>query len=287
MLVAVQAEIRVVGSDVLGPLFTQGLSDVGARAHLDLRVMLDGSLPAQGQLLADNADLALLIAGPDAAPWPEAFETIPWAYFGVGVVVPAGNPVPALSVLQLAAIFGALESTSIQRWGDLRPGDLLWQNRSISFHAPSPSGGLAHDLFRYVALRNRPFRKNLTYHATSDEVLRAVSSTPNAIGFVPLPTVQVVGARIVPMVTSAQGAAYHPEAAALHRGDYPLRLPLRWVFRRSSAARLQPLLQRLLAEEGAALATAAGLVPLPPEARREIAADLASRVRDQNSASEK
>ena len=279
----------MVGSDALGPNFTQGLLELGARVRTELRVTLDGSLPAQGRLVAGNAELGLLITGPDAAaaPLPESLHSVAWGYWAVAVVVPAGNPVVELSLPQLAAIFGALESTSVQRWGELGLDDPLWQGRSVSFHAPAPVSGLAHDLFRYGVLQNRPFREKLTFHPTAAELIQAVASTPNAIGFVPLAGAEAAGIRILPLAVKRMGTAYRPEAEALHRGDYPLRLPLRLVFRRSAVTELQPLLQALLAEEGAALVRAAGFVPLPPEVRREVAREMAMLAGPQNSAAEK
>lgn len=288
-LVSLQAEVRVVGSDVLGPNFTQAFLELGARARTELRVTLDGSLPARGQLVAGSADLGLLIAGPGAAgaPLPVSLHSVAWGYLAVAVVVPTGNPVAELSVPQLAAIFGSLESTSVQRWGELGLDEPLWQSRNVSFHAPAPVSGLAHDLFRHGVLQNRPLRENLTFHSTSAELIQAVASTPNAIGFVPLASADAAGVRILPIAVKRSGTAYRPEAAALHRGDYPLGLPLRLVFRRSAVEELQPLLQMLLAEEGAALVRAAGFVPLPPEVRREVARELAMLAGPQNSAAEK
>ena len=48
VLAPARAEVRVVGSDVLGLTFTQELHELGGRANVELRVTLDGSLPAQG-----------------------------------------------------------------------------------------------------------------------------------------------------------------------------------------------------------------------------------------------
>lgn len=237
--------------------------------------------------MGGNADLGLLIAGPDAAPLPASFYALPWAYFAVAVVVPDGNPVTELSVPQLAAIFGSLESTSAQRWGELGLDDALWRSRAVGVHAPVPAAGLTHDLFRHVVLGNRLFRGKIAFHATPGELIQTVASAPGGIGFVPLGSADAVGIRVLLLRVQATGSAHRPDAAVLHRAAYPLCLPLRFVFRRSAAAQLQPLLKVLLAEEGSALVRAAGWTPLPTEVRREVARELAKLAEPQNNESAK
>ena len=165
--------------------------------------------------------------------------------------------------------------------------DPAWADRNVSFHVPDPASGLAHDLFRHVVLKNRSFREGIVFQAKPGDLLRSLPA--NGLGFVPWSALAVGGSavRVVPIAVAADGAAHGPDAIALHRGDYPLRLPLWLVFRSANAAQLRPLLQALLAEEGAALATAAGFVPLPPDVRREVAVDLAKEPGRQISASEK
>ena len=276
-----------MGSDLLGPGFSQGLIEMGARLRLDLRVTMDGSLPAQGRLQSGAADLGLLLLGPDAAPPPEGYCSVPWAYWAVAVVVPVGNPIQAISLRQLASMFGPLESNSVQRWGELGLANPVWADRGLGLHVPIPSTGLTHDFFRHAVLGNRPYREKTTFHATPREALRSIA--PIGIAVVPLAGIDETGdgVRILAIAVADKAVAHRPEAAALHRGDYPLRLPLGLSFPRSSAGRLLPLLQSLLSEEGVALAGAAGLIPLPPEVRRELADGLAKQAEDQTSAAAK
>lgn len=272
--VPVRAYLRVVGTDLLGSAFTAGLSDAGIRARIDLRVTLDGSVPGLSKLQTGSAGLGLFFLPPGAQPPAAPLRALPLAYLAVAVVAHAENPLANISLRQLASVFGPRDPGAIQRWGDLVLGD-SWQTRPVVPHAPAPAGGLAHDLFRHAVLGERSFRENLQLHANADELIATAASNPGALAFIPWPVTNAPrGLKFVPISKDAVSPAYSPEARALHRGDYPLRLPLWIVFRGEACTELAPLLRILLSEEGAGLLAAAGVVPLPPEIRTELALEL-------------
>jgi hypothetical protein len=274
LLVPARAELKVVGTDLLGSPFTTGLLDAGVRARIALRVTLDGSLPGLTQLQAGSADLGLFLLHPGAPPPPASLRVVPLAYLAVAVAVHDENPLATISLGQLSSVFGTRTHGSIQRWSELGVGEPLL-NRPISIYAPASTSGLAHDLFQHVVLGERAFRESLQLHANTDELIATAASNPGALAVIPWPPASTLrGLKLVRISKDSGALSFSPEATALHRGDYPLRLPLWLVFRDEVRAELTPLLRILLSDQGAALLAEAGLVAVPPEIRAEVIQEL-------------
>src|SRR3954464_9449361 len=81
------ADVRVVGTDLLGLEFTKAFYEFAGRNGIKLALAFDGSRPGLDELKAERADLAIvtLPAEENAALVP--FRTIPLAYHCVIVVV--------------------------------------------------------------------------------------------------------------------------------------------------------------------------------------------------------
>src|SRR5947207_2450422 len=86
------AELRVVGSDLLGLEFTKAFYEFSGRNGVRLALALDGSRPGLADLKADRADLALLVLPPAELSLLDDFETRPLGYVPVLVGVPADCP---------------------------------------------------------------------------------------------------------------------------------------------------------------------------------------------------
>lgn len=265
-----RGEIRVVGCDLLGPAFTQGLLEAGLRHRCELSVAFDGSLPGASRLDAGTADLGFLLSASDAPESVGALESRPLACFAVAVVVSAETPLARITLGQLAEAFGPREGAPRLRWSDLKVVDHAGGG-PIELHAPAPDSGLAHDVFRRVVLGGRLLRDTVQQQNDSVAVGRAVVASPKALAFMAVPPASAVGLKIVPVATDARFPAFAPEPAELHAGRYPLRVTLRLVFRREAQAQLAPLLGYLASNDAAERLQLGGWIPLPPEVREEVA----------------
>ncbi|MBI2498550.1 MAG: hypothetical protein HYV75_11740 [Opitutae bacterium] len=68
--------------------------------------------------------------------------------------------------------------------------------------------------------------------------------------------------------------AVGPTPEQVHRGGYPLRMPLYLAFRRGAAPDLQLFLKFLLSAEAAAALAPEHFLPLPPGARNQLVFEL-------------
>lgn len=270
VLGSARGEIRVVGCDLLGPAFTQGLLDAGLRHRSELRVAFDGSLPGASRLEAGTADLGFLVSASDARESVGALESRPLAYFAVAVVVAAETPLARITLGQLAEVFGPREGAPRLRWSDLMVADHAGGG-PIELHAPAPDSGLTHDLFRRGVLGGRSLRDTVRQQHDSVVLGRAVAAGPKALAFMAVPSASAAGLKIVPVATDARSPAFAPEPVELHAGRYPLRVTLRLVFRREARAQLAPLLGYLASDDAAERLRVGGWIPLPREVREEVA----------------
>jgi ABC-type phosphate transport system substrate-binding protein len=262
------AELRVVGTDLLGVEFSKALYDYAGRHDLVLALALDGSRPGLDQLKAGRADLALLVLPPDEEDAAAAFEAATLAYHRVVVLVPPASPVAQVSLDQLAGIFGVGGPVSYSRWGELGLAG-AWSGVAIAPMAPEAGVGIAAEYFRHVVLRGRDFKSNVDRFDSPVDLALRLAGESRAMALASAPPSKAGVARIVPVTMRADKPSFLPTPENLRSGDYPLRLPLRVFFRRESAAALRPLWRFLLSDELAPLLERAGVVPLPAAARQQ------------------
>ncbi len=281
------AEVRVVGSDLLGAGLTDGLLEAGGRAGLSVRVTFDGSLPGRERLERGTADFGLLVVEPDREEQGGGnLISRPLAYFAVAVTVAVENPLAKISLPQLAMIFGPRDRTATVRWGDLGSAE-PWAGRPVEAVAPDPADGIGSDLFRRRVLGERVFRDGLALRRVQTDPLKPEARNPNVLEVMSVKGARASGLKVVPVSADARWSAYLPDAHDLHAGDYPLRLTLRLVYRRELAAQVQPLLEYLAGEAAAGWLLTAGWIPLPAEARNELARSGVPEVKPRNGFPEK
>ena len=267
------AELRVVGSDLLGTEFTGAVKDFARRNELSLTLSLEGSRTGLARLQSGGADLGLIVLPPGEEPPATVFKGFPIAYHVVLVLVPDTSPLAQITFHELGGIFGAAESTSFTRWSDLGlTGE--WAARAIVPQAMDPGTGLSLQLFRRVVLADGKLRSVVAIQLSGEAVLRKLETDEGGIalsGEVPAGAKKV---RVLPVAKADRDVAFGPTPENIHAGDYPLRLPL-WLVVRQEAAQAQlNFLRFLLSDETAPLLERAGLVTLPLQARNQLMFDL-------------
>ncbi len=265
---AVAAEVRVVGTDLLGLGFSQAVYAFAAERAFPVALALDGSRPGLVALEAGRADVALLTLPDDETTLPPGFASFPVAYHRAVVLVPATCPLPQVTLEQLAGAFGE----RLERWGDLGV-EGAWAGAGIAPLAPEDGHDLALELFRRTVLHDRELQPRVARYrdtAALRDRFRGVSRVLALASAVP-PDAAV---KAVPIAIDAREPAFLPTPENVHSGDYPLRLPVRLVFRREAVATLRPLLRFLAGDAAATHFERAGAMPLPASLRAQQLARL-------------
>jgi phosphate transport system substrate-binding protein len=267
---AAAGDLRVVGTDLLGIEASESIYAFAGRARLPLALAFDGSRPGLDVLRAGRADLALLVVPPGELPGLDGFESITLAYHCAVVLVPASVPLEEVTLGQLRDAFGESGANNLSRWGDFGIGGELAPS-AIALHLPAAGQGIAVEFFRTAVLGERPFKSTVERYATPGELARRLAGDRRGLALAAVRPPAAPGIKLVRLAARAGEPAYSPTPENVHSGDYPLALPLRMVFRRAAARRLQPLLQFLLSNEFVPVLERAQVVPLAPAARRQQA----------------
>lgn len=266
---AAAAELRVVGTDLLGLEFTKALYEFAGHEGLRLTVAFDGSRPGLEQLRAGRADLGLFVLPPEDARALSGFETQPIGYHAVVVSAPEGCPLDQITFDQLAAVFGARPATTNNpgvRWRDLGAGG-EWAGEFVTPLAPEVGTGIAIEYFRHVVLRDAPFGRDLLRFASGPELAMHVRSHPRALivsGGWPR---DATGLKRLKVAVAADQPGILPTAETLYAGSYPLRLPVELVFPTERLTEAVRILRFLHGDTATGLLEKAGVAPLPASAR--------------------
>ena len=262
------ADFRVVGTDLLGLDFSKAFYAAAGREGVTLALALDGSRTGLTQLMSGRADLAVLTLSSEDAPDAAVYATVPIAWHTVAVVVPSATPLAQVTLAQLAAVFGADEPVTYNRWGDLGlTGE--WAGTPITPLAPAVGRGLASELFRHIVLRDRALHSLVSRYASAADVALRLAGDSRAIALAATLPARAAWLKLLPVAVRAGEPAFFPTPENLHSGDYPLRLSLCIVFRRDATTKLLPLLRWLLGDDAAGGLARVEIVPEPATVRRQ------------------
>ena len=263
---AVAADVKLVGSDLLRPALEKTLAEENLGADRVLRLRLDGSHTGLEDLRAGRADLALVAFRPDD-PLPEGeFRLIPLAYQVVTFVVSDSNPVRQVSYAQLGGIWGEKEPLNIRQWGDLGATG-TWAQRSILPTMLDDPNMLAGDVFLHGVLTNPVFSTTVLKLSTDEELKLRVRVDTNCIGMFPGVLRETAGVHVLLVSRDASDVPFGPTPENIHNGDYPVRLPFYIAFSPLRSAELRPVVAALLGDAVAVSLEKAGFVAVPEGAR--------------------
>ena len=270
--------IHVRGSDLLQTAIGEPLTRYAQQAHLAMDVDMRGSIAALSGLKSGTVQLAIVDAPPGTLPAPKEYTAIPLCFAADYVIVNAENPLNALDMGQIAAVFGSTKR-SATIWGDLRaPAD--WAARPIFACTTSTDDGVALEMFKNEALGTSELLPTIRIMPTAHDLIKVVADTPAAIGvcaYDPGPPNKVLLLAKLPDSSSISAPvpnAARPTAENLLSGDYPLRLPFYIVFRPEDKTRVLPLIRLLLGDEYAAHLTAEHFIPVPDTIRNRSLLEL-------------
>ena len=249
------AEIRVVGSDLLGEGFARAVAEFargdGTAVKLDLR----GTRPGADALETGRADVGIfLLPAAERAP-SGAMVSRTMGYQVAAVVVAPTSPLTQVTVAQLRGIFG-----------EAGPKDRTPL-------AVSPRAGLAWPLFQRVILQEAAPKAAVEFSPSGAALAQRLREAENSIGVAGLAAAGA-GLRALAVAAGPTDPACLPTPENVHAGAYPLRMVLHVSFPRAQAPELQRFLKFLLSDETAAALASADLVPLPAGVRNQLVFEL-------------
>lgn len=267
------AELRIVGSDLLGEEVANALRELGRRHETTVTVELTGSRAASTELAGGRAEIGLVLLPSDAPPSSDTCLWRPLAYAATFVVVPRDLPLAQISLAELTGIFGAEAPASLSRWGELGlTGE--WSARAITPHALQARMGWSTGLFRERALQGAGLRSAVQLEDSPAALARKLVAEAGGIALTGTLPDETSPVKVLSVSAGSQSAAAAPTAANLHAGDYPLRVPLWLVIRREIVPAQLALLRELCGEDFAAALARGALVPAPAAVRRRLALEL-------------
>lgn len=275
-------EIVVKGSDTvggeLGPALAKGFEALHPGAHVRWEAL--GSKTAFGGLFDGSAALGASSRPVSPAELAEAtrlgvkLQELIIGYDGLSIIVHPSNPLPSLTMAQLADLY----SGKIQNWKELGGADV-----PVLLLARPPYSG-TRTFFEEKALSigvvgggKRALASSAKLYEHNQEIVAEVARTPGAVGFVGVASVNPT-VRALPLAATAGAPPRKPDAAAVRDGTYPLYRPL-YLYVRAGIRGLPAELARfVLSPAGQDIVTAIGFVrlersaPVPQLGEAEVAA---------------
>jgi hypothetical protein len=264
----ISAEVRVVGTDLLGLEFTRAVYEWSSGSGVRVALACDGSRKGLAEVLAGRADLGLVMLPPEEAGLIGARRAWPLGFYRVCVLAPSDAGVDAISVAQLAALFGEGEGRAAgARWADLG-ADGAWGPAPVAAWAPDGSADLTAAYFQHAVLRGRPFKVSVRRYADRADVGIEFAGGSRALALAAGPPTGVGRARVL-RVGVGDGTAVAPTIEHLEDGSYPLRLVLHLVPGSRPSAGARAVAAYLTGDQAARLLAAADFVPVPASVRAE------------------
>lgn len=272
-LAAVAQPVRVVGSDLLAANVGPEIARFAKAADTDIAATLEGSRLAMEKLEKGEADLGLLVFAPGDPLPGEAFKVATAGYLTAVFVAPSSVSINQLHYGQLGGVFGATESVNYSRWSDI---GVTGPRGSRSITAMVARGtGLSADLMRNTVLVTPEFKATVVRFDKLDELYARMATEEGGLAVVAVPPpAKDERFKVLLISKNAREVAYGPTPENLHTGDYPLRLPVQLVFRKTDAKRLNFLLRHLLSDETTGVFLRDGVITLPVQARNQLVFEL-------------
>lgn len=269
----VAADIRVVGSDLLGEPFRVAVAKFAQENGLEVVVEMRGTRPGIEQLAAGGAEVGLFALPPGETPPAEAFASRAIAFQPVVIAVPQASPLTQMTFTQARGAFALGAAENLSTWGDLGfSGE--WRARPLAAHALAPEAGLTLPLARRLLLRGAELKPTILLATSVAQLTERLQASENTLGLSSAVPVEGGGLRAVSLAASVTEPAYAPTPENLAGGQYALSLPLYVTVRRTSAPHLLPFLKFLLSDAGVEALAASQFVALPISARNQLVFEL-------------
>jgi phosphate transport system substrate-binding protein len=227
----ISGNLSSVGSDTLNNLMTLWAEEFAKfYPNVNIQIQGAGTSTAPPALIEGTSNF-----GPMSRPMRDsesrAFEdrfgfpptVVPVAIDMVAVYVNKDNPIQALSIPQVDAIFSATRAcgygNDIGSWGQVGLTG-AWANRDITLYSRNAVSG-TYGFFKETALCGGDFKSTINEQPGSSAVVRGVEQTIGGIGYSGI-GYRTSGVRVVPLAKEHGGKAFEATGDNAATGDYPL-----------------------------------------------------------------
>jgi phosphate transport system substrate-binding protein len=245
ILSGVQAQ-KIKGSDTMLPL-SQKEAENYMKIHPSQTVVVTGGGSGTGisALIEGTADIAQSsrkIKFDERQKLQESGKTVREvvaAYDVLAVVVHPDNRVRQLTREQLEGIF----TGKIRNWKEVGGDDL----QIIPYSRETSSG--TYEFFRERVLKNKNYRNGIMSMPATGAIIRSVSQTGGAVGYVGLAYLNKDVKAI--HVSYDGGKTYaEPSPKTAKDGTYPVVRPLLYYYVATSESKVKPFIDYVLSDEG-------------------------------------
>lgn len=293
-MASAEGRLSIAGSDTMRPLLLKLAADF-SRTHPKAKVGVEGSgssealrefvLGLSGQRRGDKArgrgtegaSTVTVFASSRALTEQEhghftsrfgyAPLAMPIAMDAVAIYVHASNPIPQLSIAQLASIYGTGAATPLATWGQLGLG-APWSQAPIDVYGRDNRSG-TKTFFSELVLQGKPQKPTILEEPGSASEVLAIARNPFAIGYAGI-GFTISDIRVVPLAKTDSDQAVAPTAETVATGAYPLSRSLYLYVNSDPTSAMHPVLLEFLryvnSAQGQAVVLAAKAYPLPQTA---------------------
>jgi phosphate transport system substrate-binding protein len=271
------SDITIIGSSTVGDVLTRVAQVWRAQGNTAI-VAITGSgsnsaLPALAEGKATFATLSRPLTQSEITAFTATHGpliTVVIGYDALAVFVHRDNPLPAITLAQLDAAFGAERRRGlnpIRRWGDLHLPE-PWTSRPLLLIGSGPHAG-AHALMRELVLNGGTFAAQMVQEPVTSSIVQGVGTDPAAIGCASAALLSK-RTRMVPVGESLDRVLL-PTAATCSDGTYPLARPLIlcWSATTAMSAEAKAFFQFVVSAEGQEVIANTGFFPLGRVAEME------------------
>ena len=263
--------IRVVGSDIAGPVIKSACEKSAKDASVKASYDLQGTYPAMPKLKNGEADLGI-IAVPKGNTLPEGFMCIPILHHAAIVAVNGQNPVDEMSVKQLNGIFGK-KAVRIEKWEEISKS--MGHLRGIQPMTTNFTDNLVVEIFKNTALGGDDIGGWVSVLRDKKEAVNVLGTGASVILIVGKAT-DSQRVKVLPISAGKEAGdyAFKPSNETIHNGDYPLALTFYVMFKPEKADLVKPLVKAMLSDDTAASIDAGDFYSVPKNFRKRYVLEL-------------
>lgn len=264
---AAEPELRLAGSDVLGPVVSKDISALCKASNIGVKIDMRGTYMAYKALDAGTADAAI-IALPKKAKLPADLAAFPLAYQAAVVIVNSVNPIDEISTHQLANIYAANSKARAESWAQIGVRDVSL--RGIMAVSTSFADNIVVELFKAEALGGANLGSWVNMVSSAQDIFNIIKTNNSAIA--------VVGkakdsdmVKVLPVSETVKGKsyAYRPDIESISNGDYPISLPFYVVCKKQSLQKVKRLMKILLDDKIATVLENSQFFAAPENSRKK------------------
>lgn len=275
------AAITISGSSTVYPFSRAAIKAFGNRDGLQLRAQATGT--SAGMRAFCNGAISLAAASrPISQTELRActsrgvrFFELPVAFDAISVVVPASNGwAREISTTQLRQLWNREAQGRVTHWKQLNP---RWPDEAIKLCGPGRDSG-TYDTFNKV-INGHETNSRQDYTASEDDnvLVRCVANNPLALGYFGFDYYQENRSSLRALAVGGLRGAVQPSVVAVQQSRYlPLSRPL-FFYVNDGALAKSPALRRFISntlQNGARIASEAGVIPLPDSTYRLVVSKL-------------